>query len=126
MTEYLSNKFRWLSLVATWAVVCIHSRTDRWAVGVEDYATKVEASIADLFHFAVPLFFVISGYMFVNSFKKHGWLLLLKRKVRSLYIPMVLWCIVCLALCLPIKIYSGKDVPTIFDVIKPIFMIFPG
>ena len=59
MTDWLSNKFRWLSLIATWAVVCIHSRTDRWAVGVEDYATRIESHVADLFHFAVPLFFVV-------------------------------------------------------------------
>ena len=64
MTDYISNKFRWLSMIATWAVVCIHSRTDRWAIGANDYAAKIESHIADLFCFAVPLFFVISGYMF--------------------------------------------------------------
>lgn len=90
MTEWLSNKFRWLSLIATWAVVCIHSRTDRWSVGVEDYATRIESHIADIFHFAVPLFLVVSGYMFVHSYEKYGWGGLLRRKFKSLYVPMVI------------------------------------
>lgn len=74
MDLWLSNKFRWLSLIATWAVICIHSRTDRWASGVNDYASLLETRVADLFFFAVPLFFVISGYMFVHSYNTYGWI----------------------------------------------------
>ena len=124
MSDWLSNKFRWLSLIATWAVVCIHSRTERWAVGVEDYATRIELHVADIFHFAVPLFFVVSGYMFVHSYEKHGWGDLLRRKVRSLYVPMVIWSIMGLVLCLPIRMYSHHDIPTMFEVCKLPLMLF--
>ena len=124
MTESLSNKFRWLSLIATWAVVCIHSRTDRWAIGVEDYATRIEAHIADFFYFAVPLFFIVSGYMFVHSYEKYGWGGLLRRKFRSLYIPMMIWSVTGLILCLPIRIYAHHNVPTIIDICKLPLMIF--
>ena len=124
MTEWLSNKFRWLSLLATWAVVCIHSRTDRWAVGVEDYATRIESHIADIFHFAVPLFFVVSGYMFVHSYEKYGWGGLLRRKFRSLYIPLVIWGLIGLVLCLPIRLYTHNDVPVIVDMCKLPLMLF--
>lgn len=124
MSDWLSNKFRWLSLIATWAVVCIHSRTDRWVVGVEDYATRIESHVADLFHFAVPLFFLISGYMFVHSYEKHGWGGLLKRKFKSLYVPMVIWGLVGIVLCLPIRLYAHNDIPTVVDVCKLPLMIF--
>lgn len=124
MSDWLSNKFRWLSLIATWAVVCIHSRTDRWAVGVEDCASRIEAHVADIFHFAVPLFFVVSGYMFVRSYEKYGWGGLLRRKFRSLYVPMVIWSVMGLVLCLPIRIYAHSDVPTIMDVCKFPLMLF--
>lgn len=124
MSDWLSNKFRWLSLIATWAVVCIHSRTDRWVVGVEDYATRIESHVADLFHFAVSLFFLISGYMFVHSYEKHGWGGLLKRKFKSLYVPMVIWGLVGIVLCLPIRLYAHNDIPTVVDVCKLPLMIF--
>ena len=124
MSDWLSNKFRWLSLIATWAVVCIHSRTDRWAGDVEDYASRIEANIADLFHFAVPLFFVISGYMFVRSYEKYGWGGVLCRKFKSLYVPMVIWSILGLIVCLPIRIYTHHDVPTMIDLCKLPLMLF--
>lgn len=34
MNSYLSNKFRWLSVVATFAVVFCHSSTGRWVAGI--------------------------------------------------------------------------------------------
>ena len=124
VSDWLSNKFRWLSLIATWAVVCIHSRTDRWAADVEDYASRIEANVADIFHFAVPMFFVISGYMFVNSYEKYGWIGLLRRKFRSLYVPMVIWSLLGLIVCLPIRIYTHHNVPTMIDVCKLPLMLF--
>lgn len=124
MNAWLSRKFHWMSFIATWAVVCIHSRTDRWAAGIEDYASRIEAHVADIFHFAVPMFFVISGYMFVHSYKKYGWCGLLRRKFWSLYVPMVIWSVMGLVICLPIRIYAHNDVPTMIDVCKLPLMLF--
>ena len=124
MDERLSNKFRWLSLIATWAVVCIHSRTDRWTSGTDDFAVRIERNVADIFHFAVPLFFVISGYMFVLSYRKYGWGDLIKRKFKSLYIPMLIWSITGVIFCLPIRIFSHHNVPTILEVCKLPLMVF--
>ena len=120
----LSNKFRWLSLVATWAVVCIHSRTDRWAEGVSDFSALIEEHVADLFNFAVPLFFIISGCLFVHSYERYGWYGLLCRKLRSLYVPMVIWSVIGLVLCLPIRVYSHHAIPTVIDVLKLPIMLF--
>ena len=123
MTEYLSNKFRWLSLIATWAVVGIHSRTTADAVGVVDFSTYIQDKLTDLFRFAVPLFFVISGFLFVDSYEKHGWLQLLKRKAKSLYLPMVLWGGIGLIMFLPIRIYIKEDIPTLSDFLKLPFLV---
>ena len=70
MNEWLSNKFKWLSFVATWAVVCIHSRNGQWVSNVEDWATRLQDFIMPAFNFAVPLFFAISGFFFVSSYDK--------------------------------------------------------
>ena len=67
MNDWLSNKFKWLSFVATWAVVGIHAWNGKWVAEV-DWATRVEDLIP--FDFAVPLFFVISGFFFVSSYDK--------------------------------------------------------
>ena len=111
MDKGLSNKFKWLAFVATWAVVCIHSHTNNWLPEVDDYGNSVQIACLDFFHFAVPLFFVISGYFFVNSYEKYGWGQLLRRKIRTLYVPMVIWTTLALIILLPIRLYSGNDIP---------------
>lgn len=127
VSEYLSNKFRWLSLVATWAVVGIHSRTTTGAIGTVDFPTRMQDMFTDIFRFAVPLFFMISGYLFVSSFERHGWTPLLKRKIKSLYVPMVLWGVIGLVMFLPIRLYLKEDIPTVFDLLKlPLLVLAAG
>lgn len=117
MNKYLSNKFRWLAFIATGAVVCIHSRTIMWNPETVDFGNTIQAQVNDIFHFAVPLFFVISGYMFVGSFKRHGYWGMLKTKFWSLYVPMILWSFISLALLLPIRLYAKNDILTLSDVL---------
>lgn len=126
MTPWLSNKFKWLSLIATWAVVCIHSRTDRWVPCTTDWANTFQETVAPMFDFAVPLFFVISGYMFVSSYQKYGWGGLLKRKVGSLYIPAIIWTLVGLLICLPIRLYSGNSIPGVWRFVGAPFLWVEG
>jgi len=116
MNGRLSNKFRWLGFIATWTVVCIHSNTIKWDSQSTDYGNSLQLLIADIFHFAVPLFFVISGYMFVGSYERRGWKQLLCSKFKSLYIPLVSWSILGVIACLPIRIYAKHDVPTFSQV----------
>lgn len=126
MTQWLSNKFRWLSLIATWSVVCIHSRTDRWMPNETDWVNSVQKIIAPMFDFAVPLFFIISGFMFVSSYRKYGWRGLLKQKVASLYLPAVIWVIAGMLLCLPIRLYSGSGIPNVWRFIGAPFLWVEG
>lgn len=66
MNEWLPNKLKWMSFVVTWAEVCIYSWTDRWSPGVYDFVASFQSHIAGLFYFAVSLFFLISGFVFVE------------------------------------------------------------
>lgn len=111
MNEHLSHKLKWMSFIATWAVVCIHSQTNRWAPAADDWARSTQSVVSDMFHFAVPLFFAISGFFFVQSFEKYGWAKLLRRKIRVLYVPFVIWATLAQLLLLPIRLYSGADIP---------------
>lgn len=109
ITERVSAKFRWLSFLAAWAVVGIHSGTSRWT-SRPDWSDGVQAQIIGLFGFAVPLFFMISGYLLVYSYEKYGFIKLIRLKVKSLYVPCVLWMVLSEVLIIPIKLYCGEDV----------------
>lgn len=66
---------------------------------------------------AVPIFFLISGYLFfinITTWNTNLWLLKLRKRVKTLFIPYVLW--VCIAVCLYIvvfclKAYINNDIP---------------
>lgn len=123
MTVYASNKLRLMSFVATWAVVCIHSRTDFWNSAAIDWVHNTQRELASLFDFAVPMFFVISGFMFVRSYMRYGWLGLLKRKFKSLYVPYVIWSLLAIVLCLPIRIYQQVGIPSLTSVLGVPFLL---
>lgn len=90
MTKYLSDKIRKLSFLSIIAVFIIHTRY------VEEEPT-LSYFIQQIFHtlanFAVPFFFVISGYLFFLNKKdlldiKKG----IQRRILTLLIPYILWC----------------------------------
>ena len=93
-SEYVSRKIAVLSTVATIAVVVIHSnsledvRNPSWAFWVGRW-------ISSLQHWAVPFFFMVSGFFFDRFFDGKPMLAslggFLKRKFRSLAVPYVLW-----------------------------------
>ena len=93
-TDYFSVKCRRLSLFGAFAVVGLHSTTAMWVTDVVDWVTKLQAFVASHLRFAVPLFLVFSGYWFVKSYRRYGYLDFLKRKFWSLYVPFVLCCVI--------------------------------
>ncbi len=93
-TQYLSAKCRWLSLLAAFAVVGIHSRTTEWTPGVVDWSSRLQNFCIEHCSFAVPMFFMFSGYWFIKSYERYGFVQLLKKKFWSLYVPFVLWCVI--------------------------------
>lgn len=118
LNDKLSSKFKWLSFFATWSVVGLHSGTQRWSETV-DWTNAVQAEILKGFLWAVPVFFVISGFLFVASYEKYGYALL-KRKFGSLYIPCVCWMVLSELLTLPVTLYTGADFKTLMFLCAPI------
>lgn len=108
MSEFLSNKFKWLSLIATCGVVISHSHTGSWTPGVVSFAGRLQAQIVDVMWWPVPLFFVISGYLFCSSYEKYALRSFLLRKFKSLYVPALLWIFLGELLTLPILIHQNQ------------------
>lgn len=96
MTQYLSDKFKLLSFFLIILVLFIHSgfHTNEiegmfWNIFVQDV---ISAKIATL---AVPLFFIISGYLFFINITD-GFLSIkrkIKTRIRSLFVPYILGCV---------------------------------
>jgi len=101
MNDHLSYKLRALSLVAIVLVVFIHSYNaeikftsgvltgghSHWVMFVENFLSKGIARIA------VPLFFLISGYLFylTYDFSLKGIFDKYKKRIKSLVIPYLFW-----------------------------------
>lgn len=92
--DYTSRKFSILSTFATIAVVIIHSNT------LETYRESALAfgignAIAFLQHWAVPFFFMTSGFFFDRAFVDKSivktYSPFVVKKIRSLGIPYLLW-----------------------------------
>lgn len=120
MNEYVSNKLRWLSFVSTWAVVCMHARTDRWGGGC-DLINLIQAKSYRYFLFAVPVFFFISGVLFVSSYAKLTYKTFWLNKLRSLYLPTIVWSFLTIIANLPIRIKTGIT-PSLVDIIGVPFL----
>lgn len=86
--KVFSEKVKVLSFIAMIGVLLIHSQ-----IPCKD-GTKVKM-IQDVFvnisRFGVPFFFMISGYFYFKSQKEYKDKI--KNRVKSLFIPYVLWCI---------------------------------
>ena len=78
-----SEKVKFLSCIAMIAVVAGHS-APRTAMGM---------AVDRVFLFAVPWFFFVSGFYFIKSVESRGILELVKRKIKTLLLPYVIWCL---------------------------------
>lgn len=96
MEKKLSNKIKNLSLILVMLVVMGH------AYNLETSSIKLSLnSFIQKFMFygicsiAVPLFFMISGYLFFYKFNPtlQGWINKYKKRFKSLVIPFVIWCV---------------------------------
>lgn len=81
-------------MIAAFAVVGQHSVTWLWVPEVADWAANLQKAVTLHLKFAVPLFLALSGYWFMKSYVRYGYLQLLCRKIRSLYVPFLLCCVI--------------------------------
>ena len=102
MTQYLSDKFKVLSLISIILVLYIHS-------GFHDYPNEIQGMVfnANLQNFisgmigrcAVPLFYAISGYLFFTGLYDGGnanypklWFKI-KKRGKTLLVPYIIACL---------------------------------
>ena len=92
VTEETSLKIKLLSFVSAILVVFIHLPVTReigFSMWFEDFfGSKVPLV-------AVPFFFVVSGYLLANRMESQegGYYIQLKKRVRSLLMPYLFWCL---------------------------------
>ena len=116
MNEWLSIKFKWMSIIATFAVVGLHSNIGRVDTQLVQMAYRT-------FAFAVPTFFLISGWLFVGSARKYSYVELLKKKFFSLYVPAVLAALLVMATVTPVRIYAHEPYNW-WEFLRPFGLVF--
>ena len=98
------NSISFLKLMLILGVVCIHSNITYFLPPEHSRrGADIVAFIVTLMQVCVPSFFVISGYLFFHGIKHFTFTIYgekLKRRVRTLLIPYVLWNIFCAGLFL--------------------------
>lgn len=118
MNKYLSSKIKIISFIAIIMVVFLHCYNfqDNFLVSTTiiteglNIATFIEYFLCNgLNRVAVPIFFMISGYLFFLSFKftTYGYFSKIKSRFISLAIPYILWSLISMGICL---IFWGVDI----------------
>lgn len=123
MNQYLSTKIKNISFISIIMVVFLHcynfadnflQPTTIITEGL-NYATFIEYFICNGFtRVAVPLFFLISGYLFYHTFKCsfRGYGSKLKSRFFSLVVPYVLWTVMSMLVC---RIFWNVDIMPVND-----------
>ena len=94
MDKYISNKIKNISLFMTFFVVILHSNNLEKS-NVVNLNSVVQNFIGQgIVRVAVPIFFLISGYLFFYNFvpSMEKWKYKFKSRFHSLFIPYVIWC----------------------------------
>lgn len=109
MTKYLSKKIKIISLFSIFCVIMIHSYnfTDSFLLPSTVISEKTNcAAMFEYFisncvaRFAVPLFFMMSGYLFFRNYEQtvRGYFTKLKKRVKNLLVPYLLWTAISVAI----------------------------
>ena len=96
VSEEYSLKVKHLSFLAMIGVVLIHANTISGINNLPSWCTISEMLLTRTFiRWAVPFFFVVSGFFFGNGsyIKKGGYSSLIKKKIKTLLIPYFIWAI---------------------------------
>ena len=123
MNKYLSSKIKMVSLISIIMVVFLHcyTLTDNFLGATTiiteglNYDTFIEYFICNGFtRFAVPIFFMISGYLFYLTFKLsiESYLYKIKSRFMSLAVPYILWSAIAMIIC---YLLWGMDIMPVND-----------
>ena len=100
LSKYLSRKIRFISIFAMGAVIFVNGfnfetqLTPTARLNGNNFAFVVEYYIAnELFSFAIPMFFILSGFLFFRNYENtvKCYLGKLKSRAYSLLVPYVVW-----------------------------------
>jgi len=99
MNKFLSEKIKFLSFILIIFVVFIHASNYKKAAAWEvtyraGYTWPIEAFVSDgVTRVAVPLFFLVSGYLFFLNFNNTRSEIVdkLKKRLKTLLLPYLLW-----------------------------------
>ncbi len=112
MTQYLSDKLKVLSLVSILLVLYIHSGFHDFEIGDMPANNAVQELISGMMgRCAVPLFYVISGWLFFRSLPDgigSVWTKMRKR-VRTLLVPYLVGCVFCVAFSVAVAVAPGTS-----------------
>lgn len=125
MTEYFSNKLRWLAVVATLVVVISHSTCGAWEFAAHSkWALPLQVYVTRFMWWPVPFFFMVSGFFLIEQYRKYGWAGVVKKKIMSLYLPVAIWCILLEGLYLPVSIRLGRAPSPLTWLLAPWLLMF--
>lgn len=124
MSKYLSRKLKFISVFAMVAVVFIHAYncadlfltpTTRISEGFSFTAMFQYFFSNELFRFAVPLFFIISGFLFFFNYDNTAkcYISKLKKRAKSLLLPYLIWAALSglfMTLLSNIELFKGLDI----------------
>lgn len=100
LDRYVSNKITVLSFLGACFVVLIHSS---YGLNSTDIHAQVYLTVFHdgIFGFAVPFFFIVSGFMFMKRFDGtcQWWRREIARRIKSLLIPYLFWTILAIVVC---------------------------
>ncbi len=115
ISAYLSRKLKYLSFFSIILVVCLHSYNMAphlcWGfVFPRGYSFFIqELCFRDITRVAVPMFFLISGYLFFFNLtgRADEFIFKIKKRVRTLVIPYLFWTIFCLGVLFVLQSIPG-------------------
>lgn len=99
MTQWLSDKIRFMSFLMMVMIVILHANLMRYTTGIShDIQVLITEGITRV---AVPAFFFISGFLLMYKFKgnpKSFFISKIISRIKSLFIPFVIWSLIGLGL----------------------------
>ncbi|MDR0606256.1 MAG: acyltransferase, partial [Bacteroidales bacterium] len=110
MNLYLSDKIKVLSLVSILIVLCIHSGFHAYEIEGMRLNEYVQGAISEMIgRCAVPLFYIISGYLFFYEIPNglHSIFEKQKKRMRTLLIPYIIASVFFVFFCVLVTIVPG-------------------
>lgn len=122
-----TNRNQYLDLVKSFAIICvIIGHCIQYGSGTEylENGTFFDNPLFKfIYSFHMPLFMLISGYLFAFSVEKRSWKENIKRKITTLFIPILAWALVSLTINASSEIYYTGEVKTVWEYAVSYFYI---